>query len=189
MVDVNKNSNFLPALASLQENGSQFFSKVFDKYPNSFSCKEGCSKCCYVDLSVFEIEAANIVSWFFLLPISRQNELKNIWRQQELELGENANQEPNYACAFLVNEKCSVYEARPLICRTQGAPLFFQEVNKVDICPLNFQDEELPLKEDWLSVDRINMLLGLVQNQYAKEAGKKLETRVPLKDLQNFLKQ
>lgn len=177
----------LNSLGTLQENGTQFFSKVFHKYPQSFSCKEGCSKCCYVDLSVFEVEATKIVNWFSMLSPIRQSELKALWQNHLFKEGDNANGEKNLSCAFLIDEKCSIYEARPLICRTQGAPLYFQEMNKVDICPLNFKNEEMPPRENWLNVDRLNMLLALVQNQYAKEASTDSESRLSLKSIRSLL--
>lgn len=189
MIEAENKLASLHSLATLQENGAQFFSKVFQKYPESFSCKEGCSKCCYVDLSVFEVEAAKIVSWFFAQPLDEQDKLKTIWKKRTFINGENANGEKNLSCTFLVDEKCSIYETRPMICRTQGAPLFFQELNKVDICPLNFKEQEVPAKEDWLNVDRLNMLLGLVQNQYAKESQKNSENRLSLKTIHQFLMQ
>ncbi|MGZ3809289.1 MAG: YkgJ family cysteine cluster protein, partial [Bacteriovorax sp.] len=84
------------------------------------------------------------------------------------------------ACAFLYDDRCTIYEARPVICRTQGAPLFLQEENVLDYCPLNFKEGDPP-KEDWLNLDRLNTLLSFA----AKTSG--LEKRITLKKLKQEL--
>ncbi len=152
------------SLKTLQANASGFFDKVQNKHVDKMVCKAGCSKCCYVDLSVFTVEANLIRDWFQSLTSDRQNELRTLWRT-ELKDGENANGKKEKSCAFLKDEMCTIYEARPLICRTQGAPLFFQELNSFDVCPLNFSQSEIPPREDWLNVDRLNTLLAMLQGE------------------------
>ncbi len=162
-------------IVTLQANASGFFDKIMLKYPREMICKEKCSKCCFVDLSVFQVEADRIFEWFVSLPESEKNELAGKWKRPVIE-GENAKGEKNQSCVFLKDDSCTIYEARPLICRTQGAPLFFDESKLLDVCPLNFKDVELPPREDWLNVDRMNMLLTLAQG--------KDTTRISLKKLQ-----
>lgn len=184
---MNKNIQSLRSLKTLGENAEAFFTKVFEKHSNQFSCARGCSKCCYVDLSVFSIEAFFIEEWFSNLSQSKKEQLQSLWQNASEKMGENAAGEKNPACVFLVDENCSIYESRPLICRTQGAILFFENESKVDVCPLNFAESELPGREDWLNVDRLNTLLSLVQNQFAKENVKYLDQRVTLRSLREKL--
>lgn len=155
---------------SLQENASGFFDKVQSKYSAQMKCAEGCSKCCYTDISVFEVEAENIKEWFNSLDEQKKSELKTLW-QTPVESG---------ACSFLYNDRCSVYEARPIICRTQGAPLFLQAENILDYCPLNFEAGD-PDKVDWLNLDRLNTLLSFA----ASTSG--LDKRLRLKKLKDLL--
>ncbi len=150
-------------IESLQENASGFFDKIYSKYSASMKCSLGCSKCCYTDISVFEVEIQRIKDWFITLEVGKQNELLELWKTP-VETG---------ACTFLYNDRCSIYEARPVICRTQGAPLFVQADNVLDYCPLNFKDSDPP-KEDWLNLDRLNTLLSFA----AKSSG--LEKRIRL---------
>lgn len=157
-------------IVTLQENASGFFDKIQSKYANQMKCTEGCSKCCYTDISVFEVEAENIKEWFSNLSDDRKSEIKNLW-QTPVESG---------ACSFLVNDRCSIYEVRPVICRTQGAPLFVQADNVLDYCPLNFEAGDPP-KEDWLNLDRLNTLLSFA----AKTSG--LDKRIRLKKLKELL--
>lgn len=155
---------------SLQENASGFFDKVQAKYSAQMKCTEGCSKCCYTDISVFEVESENIKEWFESLSEERQSELKTLW-QAPVNAG---------ACSFLYNERCSVYEARPIICRTQGAPLFLQSENVLDYCPLNFEAGDPP-KEDWLNLERLNTLLSFAASTSSQDK------RIRLKKLKDLL--
>lgn len=151
-------------IESLQENASGFFNKVIDKYPEQMKCKAGCSKCCYTDISIFRVESARISDWFSSLDVDAQEKLKTLWQTKN---------EPG-ACTFLYNDQCSIYEARPVICRTQGAPLFLATENVLDYCPLNFESGD-PDRADWLNLERLNTMLSLA----AKTAG--LEERIRLK--------
>lgn len=157
-------------IESLQENASGFFDKVYQKYSSQMKCAEGCSKCCMTDISIFEVEAQRIRDWFNLLASHQQDHLKEIW-SAPVSAG---------ACHFLINDKCSIYEARPVICRTQGAPLFIQSENVLDYCPLNFESGD-PDKADWLILERLNTLLSFA----AKTSG--LEKRISLKKLKKEL--
>ncbi len=157
-------------IETLQENASGFFDKVSSKHSTAMKCKEGCSKCCFTDISVFEVESERINEWVNSLSEERRSELKNLW----------ATPNESGACSFLYNDRCTIYEARPIICRTQGAPLFVQVDNTLDYCPLNFEAGDPP-KEDWLNLDRLNTLLSFA----AKTSG--LDKRIRLKKLKEKL--
>lgn len=81
------------------------------------------------------------------------------------------------ACPLLVDDRCSIYESRPLICRTQGLPLLIEAEDgeqEVDFCPLNFADEGAvdDLDEDHLApLDDLNLRLALVNLQHCRETG------------------
>lgn len=157
-------------IVTLQENASGFFEKISSKYPAEMKCKEGCSKCCYTDISVFKVESVRIKEWFDTLDIETKKELRILWATKN---------EPS-SCTFLYNDRCTVYEARPVICRTQGAPLFLGSENVLDYCPLNFESGDPP-KEDWLNLERLNTMLSLA----AKTTDQDL--RIRLKKLKNEL--
>ena len=92
---------------------------------------------------------------------------------------------------MLEEDRCIVYEARPTICRTHGAPVQFRQENQLvrDVCPLNFTpstpDGPLPLHElpasDLIDLDRLNMLLALTNRLTLEAAGLELE-REPLRE-------
>lgn len=148
-------------------------------------CRAGCSRCCYVDLTVFDIEANNIRNWFNALSLSEQESIKKKW-QTPLSRMMNFHGEEVNSCVFLHNEECTIYDARPLICRSQGLAFKFKHEAQeyVDICPLN--EEMLDVLEDKevLNLDLLNMILSRLEQD---EASGKVRSRSRLKDLQQEL--
>ncbi len=135
-------------------------------------CRRGCSMCCVDDLTVFEVEAANI-------------------RQAHQELLETATPHATGACAFLDHDgACRIYENRPYVCRTQGLPLRWLDedasgefIELRDICPLNDEGdvepiEDLPADECW-SIGPVEERLAKLQLQF----GDGKLTRVALREL------
>lgn len=141
-----------------------------------YQCKNGCSRCCHTDISVFEIEKNNIALWFESLSVEQKNELKMKWEQPRTE----------GACAFLRNDSCTIYEARPLICRTQGLAMLFQEDEQpyLDICPLNESALEDIEENEILNLDLLNSILAQLEQ---KDAGCTDRDRTRLEELQNLL--
>jgi Fe-S-cluster containining protein len=78
---------------------------------------------------------------------------------------------------MLVNDRCSIYQSRPLICRTQGLPLLIEAEDggqEVDFCPLNFTEAGAvdDLDEDHLApLDALNLRLALVNLEHCREKG------------------
>lgn len=157
-------------IETLQENASGFFDKVIEKNSSQMECKAGCSKCCYTDISVFDIEADLVRDWFDQKTPEHKVEIKTLW----------ANKVQDGACQFLYDEKCSIYEVRPIICRTQGLPLHLTKENILDYCPKNFKDSE-PEKTDWLNLDRLNTLLSFAASTGGRDG------RIRLKKLKDEL--
>jgi Fe-S-cluster containining protein len=81
------------------------------------------------------------------------------------------------ACPLLVDNRCSIYESRPLICRTQGLPLLIEAENgerEVDFCPLNFTEAGAvdDLDEDHLvPLDALNLRLALLNLEHCRKTG------------------
>lgn len=132
-------------------------------------CKIGCSRCCYVELSVFEVEAENIRSWFKTLSKSETQELVKSW-QVAPTYTENFHGDVVSACTFLKGEQCTIYEARPLICRTQGLALKFklEQQDYVDICPLNETILEKIASHEILNLDLLNVILSQLEKEESK---------------------
>ncbi|MBN1106987.1 MAG: YkgJ family cysteine cluster protein [Deltaproteobacteria bacterium] len=133
-------------------------------------CRLGCTRCCVDGLTVFEVEAGNI-------------------RRHHKELLLKGRPHPEGACAFLDESgACRIYERRPYVCRTQGLPLRWIEiqpdgsrVEMRDICPLNEGGpsvETLPAEACWTIGPFEDMLAGLQIALSAKDLG-----RTPLRTL------
>jgi Fe-S-cluster containining protein len=164
----------------------EFEASLSPKTRQNSHCQLGCSRCCYVDLSVFEIEADFIRQWFYQLQPSQKQKLQEEWNRPSNRTL-NFYDEESEACPFLVNESCSIYPARPVICRTQGLPLAFTNAaeSMLDICPLNESMlGELGTK-DILNLDLLNLILARLEQADSEGSNR---SRVSLRDLrQEFL--
>jgi Fe-S-cluster containining protein len=78
-------------------------------YANGFAaCKKGCSYCCHLSIPIYAFEARFIGESIKVNPV----ELKHNIRRDSNKFSEKT------PCTFLVNNECSIYENRPLACRT-----------------------------------------------------------------------
>ncbi len=194
-----KNSS---AVEVLQENVSQFFDRFFDKHQTYMRCGKGCSSCCQAGLTVFPVEAERILNWWSELDTQSRRRIAEQWRENSLKPDPNASSK----CVFLSNQTCSIYYARPVVCRSQGLPLKISvekqntEGNEPDtelsLCELNFtESESLPDAREWLDLDRLNVLLTIAQQQWnenessaeLRELNQKFESRIPLSEIQAML--
>jgi uncharacterized protein len=143
------------------------------RYDSHLTCRAGCSGCCHHHLSVFPIEAAAVTDAVKALP----PETQAVIRRQAAAVREREARGLSVACPLLVDERCAVYELRPLICRTQGLPLLIEAedgAQEVDFCPLNFTTPAAvdDLDEDHLvPLDALNLRLAAVNLGYCREAG------------------
>jgi len=106
-------------------------------YSKHLVCAVDCSACCRHHLSVFEVEAATVRRAVRSLPRETRETLK-LQAQQALAGTAQGDSPP---CPLLIDQKCSIYASRPIICRTQGLPLLIERddgIQQVDFCPRNF---------------------------------------------------
>lgn len=126
-------------------------------------CGPGCDGCC-MPFSVLPIEAAMIAE----VVITRRVCVESC--------GEG--------CRLLNDGLCTIYEMRPVICRTQGLPLAYvdEEAGTIEVsaCPLNFPDEYPLSHEELFYMDSFNGRLAQLNVQYCNENGLDLSTRIPL---------
>lgn len=147
---------------SLLAKVSAKFDEIHRRQEHRMACGRGCSACCAPDLSVFAIERENILRLIRSTP-----GLEEKLRRLEIE-----NPHQGQRCRFLdENHACSIYEARPIICRSHGAPVFSKEEGEavVDVCPLNFQDDpslETLVGEDFINIDLLNQILALINQGF-----------------------
>lgn len=158
-------------LVTLRRRVDEHFAAALARTPEAFACRPGCDRCCQ-RISVFAVEAAPIRE--ALADLGRRDPAlrQRIRRQAD---------DPSLAdrCALLVDGQCSVYSARPLICRSHGLPVAVD--GRVDVCPLNFQDpEERPPAASVLRLDAVNQPLAVLAELWRRDEGGASPTRIEL---------
>lgn len=146
-------------LVRLRARVDEHFTQAVARTPEQFACRPGCESCCHHRFSVFEVEAAPIRD--ALAQLARTDPEA---RRRVRERGQDSELE---ACALLIDGRCSVYEQRPLICRSHGLPIGVRESDepgsalRLDHCPLNFLNHEIP-RASVLVLDAINQPLAVL---------------------------
>ncbi len=143
-------------------------------------CGRGCHQCCLVHLELLPVEAAAV-----------RDHLRSMDAEGRAQIAERARA-PGEACVMLASDgSCDIYEARPLVCRTQGHALAYPpDVIPVDAvraraggdvtwCPLNYPDAP-PDGADVLNVEVLDRLLFIVNQRFAEPRGLSSENRESL---------
>jgi Fe-S-cluster containining protein len=132
------------------------FHRVRSEFSDRMQCRRGCSMCCSQMFSVSALEAAVIANAVAGLPAEFQAQLRRdarayVQTATELGLAEPAGESESLAprtgvrlpCPALRNDACSIYTARPLICRKWGIPVYDpSKPDRLLACELNFQAGE-----------------------------------------------
>ena len=102
------------------------------------------------------------------------------------------------ACGFLRDGLCTIYAARPMICRTHGLPIAFVNMDadkpemSVSFCPRNFTAGAEVQFDDasTLNIDELNLRLYEANLQFIEEHPEEHlepDTRIPLAELGRYL--
>lgn len=151
-----KNSKLFKEYWQLRDSLNREIEKLVSLHSNNLKCKSGCSDCC-LTLSLLPIE-------FFAIKQRIEN---------------SATFDKRKSCGFLNNDgACSIYNDRPLICRSHGLPIAYlddeqdEPVNLVSYCPLNFtsvKPEDLEFNsETTLNIDILNSKLTKINSKFIK---------------------
>lgn len=90
--------------------------KMFESQRTFIKCKEGCAYCCKEgEYPISELEYINLMLCYNLL----EDEIKDKVNENIANLLKKSRGKM-YECPFLVNDRCAVYSARAIICRTFG---------------------------------------------------------------------
>lgn len=84
----------------------EFMSELYGYVSNYTPCGKGCSSCCHYNVTVSELEIA------YIERNTNHKRMKQIIPKRDF------HGEP---CPFLKNNKCSIYEFRPFVCRRHHA--------------------------------------------------------------------
>lgn len=116
-------------LGELHAKVDGFFTRVEARHGSDMQCATGCSDCCHVQLTITGVEAAAIRALVESWPADRRAALAN----------------PGPHCAALDTDgRCKVYDARPIVCRSHGAPIRMRRdsLPVIESCFRNFTQTE-----------------------------------------------
>ena len=133
---------------------------IHRQWGHHMACRKGCDHCCR-HISVFPVEAAYIGRALSQATDADRASIR----------GSARNAPADGPCPLLENGACRLYEARPIICRTQGLPLLVRHGSdtKVDFCPLNFTGVTLLPGDIVTDLDRLNDMLAAVNALFIKQ--------------------
>lgn len=95
--------------------------KFFIEQSPYICCKEGCSKCCESgEYPTSELEMHYLMRGFLQLPEDTRTIIRERIAVLSKQKTEFEGKEFLYNCPFLIDNKCSVYKYRPIICRAFG---------------------------------------------------------------------
>ena len=90
--------------------------EMFEQQKAFIKCKKGCPYCCREgDYTVSELEYINMMLYYNTLA----DDTKGIINERISNVL-SKNRQKYYECPFLIDGGCSIYPARPIICRTFG---------------------------------------------------------------------
>jgi Fe-S-cluster containining protein len=125
------------------------------------TCSEGCSACCTA-VTLFPVEAAALGEALEALPADRAAAIRS-------HVAQHADGE---RCPLLERDRCLLYAARPIICRTHGLPIMYTEDNQqhVDCCPRNLEQCDALPGTAVIDLDRLNALLVAVNALFLSQS-------------------
>lgn len=144
----------------LRDEVDRFIRDLLTQHGEHITCGAGCCECC-VNFTVFAVEFEAI--------------LQGLQRD-----GSAAVFDESQPCGFLKDNRCTIYDHRPIICRTHGLPIaFFDEQSaghQVSFCPKNFTHADLDDyafgPDNTLDLDELNERLGRLNARFLGQVGK-----------------
>jgi len=156
-------------------------------------CGAGCAGCCRVSLTVCTLEAEAIQARLEELPRASREAIASRVDAAEVVSAER--------CVMLDDDdRCAIYEARPLVCRSQGMPLAYPEGvlpvaavlakgarddgpdRELTWCPLNFRSRP-PEARHVFDAGRVDQVLAQLNRQHCATTGEDPLARISLRSL------
>lgn len=113
--------------------------KFFDRQKPYIFCKKGCAKCCKnAEFPYSLIEIRYLFYGATKLPFEIQNLInskaeKILKDKENFEKTASGEEKFLYDCPFLIDDVCSVYEYRGVVCRTFGLPESTRDTGKTKV--------------------------------------------------------
>ncbi|MCA9711141.1 MAG: YkgJ family cysteine cluster protein, partial [Myxococcales bacterium] len=102
-------------LVVLRRRVDDHFEAAQERSPGAMQCRAGCARCCHQRFGVFEVEAHRLRTALARLARTDPERRRRVRAQADDPAAQSR-------CALLVDDRCAVYDERPMICRTHGLP-------------------------------------------------------------------
>ncbi len=167
------------AYAHIRRRVDAFFSRVRAAHGAEVQCAPRCTPCCQVHLTVSPIEAGYVHAAVRALPERLREEVEARARARSSLPMLDRSGGP---CPLLIDERCTIYSARPLLCRAQGLPMLVRGDGphpEYTVCQLNFEAGP-PGGDAILNLDHLNRQLAAVNILWCRSRGLDPTARIPL---------
>lgn len=141
-----------------------FVEGVLREYPSQICCTIGCSRCCESSFGVFPVEAWAVRDW-----------LEKKGKRERKAIVDQIRFESTSTCPALVDRKCVIYPARPILCRTQGLPILERNERgtlELSFCTENFKAQGVQMiirGEFILDLEKVNASLAALDQWFRSE--------------------
>lgn len=178
-MSIESHSDHIDSYYQLRKQIDKNASELSSLHVKHIKCQKGCDSCCEA-IKIFPIEFAAI---------------KNELQSSNVEIPSRRFNKFRKSCMFLKNGACLIYNARPIICRTQGLPLMYQKLDgdgyEISHCQLNFKQFDLKQfgLENSMFMPDFNSKLFLLNKAFIESQNlfnKDFKKRIPLYELQNI---
>ena len=151
---------------------------LFNSHSKYIKCKKGCSICCKSgEFPYSQIEFNYLTQGFLSLEPEKRKQIQTKIKKLIEQKKEYKGKIFEHDCPFLIEEECSVYEYRGIICRTFGL-CYYDDINKTLKLPacvhygLNYSEnyDEKTKTIDVENIPRQNLRTDVILNsKNAKE--------------------
>ncbi len=109
---------------------TKYLNKFFDIQKPYIHCKKGCAACCQTgEYPVSELELMYMIAGFKKLPEELQAQIIAKTDKIKAERIPDNKEKYLYECPFLIDNVCSIYNNRAIICRTHGLLFYTTDKN------------------------------------------------------------
>ena len=158
------------------------FERNANKYGEKLKCRKGCSQCCSQIFRITQADAFEIKKFLNECSEDKKSLLKNkatdYLSKQTAENSEPTEFHllPKLPCPALdIEGECMIYEARPVICRRFGPPVYdYKNPHKLFACELNFENGEEIIDDDLITAQtKIGNLWDELKTEFNSGLAKK----------------
>lgn len=147
------------------------FERNKNKYGNKLNCARGCSQCCSQIFRITPFDADVIKNYLAKIDKAERSRLQSSAKKY-LDKRKNTDASEQIPCPALGSEgECTIYEARPVVCRRFGVPIYdYKNPGKLHACELNFENDEEIIDDELIPMQtEIGKLWDSIKDDFGKD--------------------